>query len=49
MSEGVALPEVNIGIDLTDFYMSIEWDILEVGTQETISCKNSAPVRVLNN
>ena len=23
-------PEVEIGVDLTEFYMSVEWDILEV-------------------
>jgi len=29
-SEGIALPGVHNGIDLTEFYMSVEWDILEV-------------------
>ena len=36
-SEGVALPEVNIGIDLTEFYMSVEWDILEVNRENKYS------------
>ena len=27
-------PEVEIGVDLTEFYMSVEWDILEVGSFE---------------
>ena len=24
-------PTVDVGIDLSEFYMSVEWDILEVG------------------
>ena len=25
-------PTVDVGIDLSEFYMSVEWDILEVGS-----------------
>ena len=31
IDEEVGKPEVEIGVDLTEFYMSVEWDILEVG------------------
>ena len=42
----MALPEVNIGIDLTEFYMSVEWDILEVSILLVWQVTISAPVRV---
>ena len=29
-ADGIIVPEVDLGIDLTEFYMSVEWDILEV-------------------
>ena len=28
-------PTVDVGIDLTEFYMSVEWDILEVSVMKT--------------
>lgn len=30
IDEDLGRPEVEIGVDLTEFYMSVEWDILEV-------------------
>lgn len=30
IDEEAGRPEVEIGVDLTEFYMSVEWDILEV-------------------
>ena len=30
IDEELGRPEVEIGVDLTEFYMSVEWDILEV-------------------
>ena len=30
IDEEIGRPEVEIGVDLTEFYMSVEWDILEV-------------------
>ena len=30
IDEELGRPEVQIGVDLTDFYVSVEWDILEV-------------------
>ena len=38
IDEEVGKPEVEIGVDLTEFYMSVEWDILEVCTKK--QCKN---------
>ncbi len=33
IDEEIGRPEVEIGVDLTEFYMSVEWDILEVGRE----------------
>jgi hypothetical protein len=30
LEENSSKPTVDVGIDLTEFYMSVEWDILEV-------------------
>ena len=36
IDEEIGRPEVEIGVDLTEFYMSVEWDILEVSFSKLI-------------
>ena len=34
--DGKSIPEVVIGVDLSEFYMSVEWDILEVPARRNV-------------
>jgi hypothetical protein len=36
LEENSSKPTVDVGIDLTEFYMSVEWDILEVRSNQQL-------------